>query len=205
MALRRLTIGDCRHPCSLFPGSSPVGTSVIPSAARNLALGLGGRERSGRDSSLHSIESHVIPAKAGIHFAEVDPRFRGGDDSYDFHLCAWTAGPRALGRTRLEARPVIISGYACLRLWHSGGGMARVDDSIYPYLNQTKDRSPSKAGSPRPMGHVVHYYRVRSGVAGQLLDAIAGTLADCNRCSPLPSRERPLLDQYARAGTALAT
>jgi hypothetical protein len=32
------------------------------------------------DSSLCSFESHVIPAKAGIHFAEMDPRFRGGDD-----------------------------------------------------------------------------------------------------------------------------
>jgi hypothetical protein len=32
------------------------------------------------DSSLRSLESHVIPAEEGIHFAEMDPRFRGGDD-----------------------------------------------------------------------------------------------------------------------------
>jgi hypothetical protein len=32
------------------------------------------------DSSLCSVESHVIPAKAGIQFfPDMDPRFRGGD------------------------------------------------------------------------------------------------------------------------------
>jgi hypothetical protein len=45
-----------------------------------------------QDSSLRSVESHVIPADAGIHFAEVDPRFRGGDDGHDF-VCV--RGPRA--------------------------------------------------------------------------------------------------------------
>ena len=32
--------------------------------------------------------SHVIPAKAGIYLAEVDPRFRGGDDK--FRWFGWT-------------------------------------------------------------------------------------------------------------------
>jgi len=44
------------------------------------------RREQKQDSSLRSVESQVIPAKAGIHFAEVDPRFRGGDDGYDFHF-----------------------------------------------------------------------------------------------------------------------
>jgi hypothetical protein len=37
-----------------------------------------------RDSSLPSVESHVIPAKAGIQIGEVDPRLRGGDDGLTF-------------------------------------------------------------------------------------------------------------------------
>jgi len=41
--------------------------------------------------SLRPVESHVIPEKAGIRFAQVDPRFRGGDDVYDFHFNAWAA------------------------------------------------------------------------------------------------------------------
>jgi hypothetical protein len=53
---------------------------VIPipqSRERNLALetdDLG-------DSSLRSLESHVIPAKAGI---QMDPRLRGGDQGLTF-------------------------------------------------------------------------------------------------------------------------
>jgi len=44
-------------------------TAVIPSEARNLSLRPGGlrRNESEQDSSLRSVESHVIPAKAGIH------------------------------------------------------------------------------------------------------------------------------------------
>jgi hypothetical protein len=40
------------------------------------------------DPLLRSVERHVIPAKAGIHFAEMDPRLRGDDDGYDFHFYA---------------------------------------------------------------------------------------------------------------------
>jgi hypothetical protein len=46
--------------------------TVIPSEARNLALAfLGGPPDAEQDSPLRSVESHVIPAKAGIHRAWV--------------------------------------------------------------------------------------------------------------------------------------
>ena len=68
-------------------------------SARNLALLPG----EGEIPRL-AVESHVIPAtrrpkalgrraKAAIHFAQMDPRFRGGDDGYDIHFYAWAAGP----------------------------------------------------------------------------------------------------------------
>jgi hypothetical protein len=46
-----------------------------------------------RDASLRSVQSHVIPAKAGIQFLlDMDPRLRGGDEK-DFHFLEWAKGP----------------------------------------------------------------------------------------------------------------
>ena len=35
---------------------------------------------------------YVIPAKAGIHLGDMDPRFRGGDLVGDFHFLGWAIG-----------------------------------------------------------------------------------------------------------------
>ena len=76
-------------------------------AARNLALNVAPYvPEPERDSLLRSVESHVIPAKAGIHFAEMDPRFRGGDDGSDFSMRAPrtpTTGVRATQPGRKSA------------------------------------------------------------------------------------------------------
>jgi len=39
-------------------------------------------------SSLRSVESHVIPRKQESILPRWNPRFRGGDDGYDFHFYA---------------------------------------------------------------------------------------------------------------------
>jgi hypothetical protein len=40
-----------------------------------------------------SVESDVIPAKAGIQFpSDMDPRLRGGD-VLNFHFYGWASGP----------------------------------------------------------------------------------------------------------------
>jgi hypothetical protein len=53
----------------------------------------------GPEAHENSVESHVIPAKAGIQLSEVDPRLGGGDDGQDFHVYGWTAGPLPLSMT----------------------------------------------------------------------------------------------------------
>jgi hypothetical protein len=53
---------------------------------------------------LRFVESHVIPVKAGVHLAEMGPRFRGGGDGYDFDFHALGAGPRALSMTACARR-----------------------------------------------------------------------------------------------------
>ena len=37
----------------------------------------------------------------------MDPRFRGGDDGFDFHFYAWAAGPCPLRMTELRLRRVV--------------------------------------------------------------------------------------------------
>jgi len=57
--------------------TTPNALTVILSEAKNLPSP-GAFNCS--DSSLRCLEGQVIPAKAGIRFAKMDPRFRGGDD-----------------------------------------------------------------------------------------------------------------------------
>ena len=47
------------------------------------------------------------PRKRGSNFpdAEVDPRFRGGDECNDFHHYGWAAGPLTLGMTVWKVFP----------------------------------------------------------------------------------------------------
>jgi len=65
---------------------------------------------------LRFVISHVIPVKAGIHLAEMGPRFRGGDDGYDFHFHALGAGSRALSMTACAWRvsPICVSRHSTL-------------------------------------------------------------------------------------------
>ena len=41
---------------------------------------------------------YVIPAQAGIHLGDMDPRFRGGDLVGDLHSLRWATGPWVLLR-----------------------------------------------------------------------------------------------------------
>jgi hypothetical protein len=57
------------------------------------------------------------PRKRGSNFpdAEVDPRFRGGDECNDFHHYGWAAGPCTLGMTAWRGSSAAYKARRCGR------------------------------------------------------------------------------------------
>ena len=57
------------------------------------------------------------PRKRGSNFpdAEVDPRFRGGDECHDFHHYGWAAGPLTLGMTVWKGFSATCKARSCRR------------------------------------------------------------------------------------------
>jgi hypothetical protein len=68
--------------------SSRTWTPACAGVTRSIFISSGGPK-----AHEDSVEDHVIPAKAGIHFLpDVDPRLRGGDEKH-FHFLGWAKGP----------------------------------------------------------------------------------------------------------------